>query len=436
MTRIVQPGLVAVATLLLPTDLGRWLTRVLVLVLVRWAGRRCTVPGFFPARGPHVARLRRHMPASLALRIAGAAAAVAALFVLPASAGAVDFVRSLDVDTAPAPSAVAIARPFGRHPATVIIPSGTAAAFWTFHFGSAGPLANQAKYSQVPGPSSAVVAAGFDADDVDDLAIANSDGEGVSIDIYLTGIGFFFPQINANGRAQTFPTGARPVAIAAAPFDLGTKRADLATANAGDDSVTTWRSEGRGKLHDRADVEVGKDPRAVAIRRFAASDFDFHLDIAVAVAGQERICVLHRQGPHLPKIASAKAGNAPIALAAADYNRDGIDDLAIGHAGGDVSLLFGTRGNSFAAGRPVLNGRRGGGVAHPDFCRGGNPHRRLRPRRQPRPRGDRSDQQGRGRPARPRRRELRQPPTLRHRRSPRGRRGPRRQRRRPARHRH
>jgi hypothetical protein len=356
-----------------PTDLGRSLTRVLVLVLVRWAGRRCTVPGFFPARGPHVARLRRHMPASLALRIAGAAAAVAALFVLPASAGAVDFVRSLDVDTAPAPSAVAIARPFGRHPATVIIPSGTAAAFWTFHFGSAGPLANQAKYSQVPGPSSAVVAAGFDADDVDDLAIANSDGEGVSIDLYLTGIGFFFPQIDANGRAQTFPTGARPVAIAAAPFDLGTKRADLATANAGDDSVTTWRSEGRGKLHDRADVEVGKDPRAVAIGRFAASDFDFRLDIAVAVAGEDRIAFLQRQGPHLPKIASAKAGNAPTALAAADYNRDGIDDLAIGHAGGDVSLLFGTRGNSFAAARPVLNGRRGGAIATADFDRDGNP---------------------------------------------------------------
>jgi hypothetical protein len=268
---------------------------------------------------------------------------------------------------------VAIARPAGRHPATVIVPSGTATEFWTFRFGSAGPLAVQGKYSTVPGPSSAVVAAGFDADDVDDLAIANSDGEGVSIDLYLTGVGFFFPQIDANGRAQTFPTGARPVAIAAAPFDLGTKRADLATANAGDDSVTTWRSDGRGKLRDRVDAEVGKDPRAVAIGRFAASDFDFLLDIAVAVAGEDRIAFLQRQGPHLAKVASAKAGNAPTALAAADYNGDGIDDLAIGHAGGDVSLLLGTRGHSFAAAKPVLNGQAGAAIATADFDRDGKP---------------------------------------------------------------
>jgi hypothetical protein len=313
------------------------------------------------------------MPAPLARRLAAGAATVAAVLALPAAAGAVDFARSHDVDTSPASRAVTIARPAGRFPATVIIPGGADPEFWTFRFGADGALALDARYHQVPGPSSAVVAATFDATrGVDDLAIANSGGEGVSLDPYYVGIGFFAPQIDGQGRPQTFPTGSRPAALAAAPFDLATKDADLATANAGDDTVTTWRSAGFGKLADRADAKVGKDPRAVAIGRF--TDHDFRLfDIAVAVAGEDRIVFLERVGPHLNEVGSAKAGNAPTALAAADYNGDGLDDLAIGHAGGDVSVLLGRRGGHFEPVKRVLDGDRGGAIATADFDRDGKP---------------------------------------------------------------
>ena len=156
-----------------------------------------------------------------------------------ASAGAFSFSVTPPTETAPGPRAVVIARPVPKAGPSVVVPSADNPEFWQFRLGATGRLEVFAKYSQVPGPSSAIGVADFDRRFADDLAIVNTRTNGVSIHRSMTSVGLFVPQFDANNEPDAYATGLRPIAVATGQLDVADSPPDVATANVGDGTVTT-----------------------------------------------------------------------------------------------------------------------------------------------------------------------------------------------------
>jgi len=304
---------------------------------------------------------------------AATTAAVAVALSAPAPAGAFSFSTTPPAETAPGPKAVAITRRLARYGPSVVVPSADAPEFWQFRLDDQGPLSVVAKYSQTgtPGPSSAVGVADFNGDFADDLAIANTGTNGVAINLCIPSIGFFVPQFDANNRPGAYyPTGSRPVAVATGQLDnIADKRPDVATANDGDGTVTTWRNGADGKLRDRADAKVGDNPRALVMGDFGSAIVE--RDVAVAVAGEDRVVVLERRGPDLNEIASVKAGEGPSEIVQGDFDEDHRRDLMVANPLGQLTLLVGKGGGGFEPAKRVLDGPNVSAMAAADFDRDG-----------------------------------------------------------------
>jgi hypothetical protein len=302
------------------------------------------------------------------LRPAAASAAAIALALFGAApAGAVSFSATPPAETAAGPRAVAITRPVPNAGPSVVVPSADNPEYWQFRLGAAGPLEVFAKYSQVPGPSSAIGVVDFDRRFADDLAIANTRTNGVSIHRSITGVGLFVPHFDANNEPDAYPTGSRPIAVATGQLDPADSPPDVATANAGDGTVTTWRNARSGNLRDRVDAKVGANPRALVIGQFTG-DSPFR-DVAVAVAGEDRVVVLERRGRQLNELASVKAGDAPSELVQGDFDEDDRQDLMVANPRGQLTLLVGKAGGGFEPAKRVLDGPGVSAMAKADFDR-------------------------------------------------------------------
>jgi hypothetical protein len=295
--------------------------------------------------------------------------AIAAALFGAAPAGAFSFSTTPPAATAPEPRAVVITRPLPRAGPSVVVPSADNPEFWQFRLGATGPLEVFAKYSQVPGPSSAIGVADFDRRFADDLAIANTRTNGVSIHRSMTSSGVFVPQFDANNQPDAYPTGSRPIAVATGQLDPADSPPDVATANVGDGTVTTWRNARSGKLRDRADAKVGDNPRALVIGRFTGDSV--FPDVAVAVAGEDRVVVLERRGRQLDELASVKAGDAPSELVQGDFDEDHRQDLMVANPRGQLTLLVAKAGRGFEPAKRVLDGPSVSAMTTADFDRDG-----------------------------------------------------------------
>jgi len=300
--------------------------------------------------------------------VAASTAAIAVALFGAAPAAAFSFSTTPPAETAPGPRAVAITRPVPKAGASVVVPSADTPAYWQFRLGAAGPLEVFAKYFQVPGPSSAIGVADFDRRFADDLAIANTRTNGVSIHRSFPGAGLFAPQFDANNQPDAYPTGSRPIAVATGQLDpAADSPPDVATANVGDGTVTTWRSARNGNLRDRADAKVGDNPRALVIGQLTGGN-PFR-DVAVAVAGEDRVVVLERRGPQLNELVSVKAGDGPSELVHGDFDEDHRQDLMVANPRGQLTLLVGKAGGGFEPARRVLDGPNVSAMASADFDR-------------------------------------------------------------------
>jgi hypothetical protein len=141
----------------------------------------------------------------------------------------------------------------------------------------------------------------------------------------------------------------------------------VATANVGDGSVTSWRNARNGNLRDRADANVGANPRALVIGRFLG-DGAFG-DVAVAVAGEDRVVVLERRARRLNELASVKAGDAPSELVHGDFDEDHRQDLMVANPRGQLTLLAGKVGGGFEPAKRVFDGPSVSAMARADFDR-------------------------------------------------------------------
>ena len=136
------------------------------------------------------------------------------------------------------------------------------------------------------------------------------------------------------------PTGFAPAAIAAADFN-GDGHADLAVADEGNKTVSIFLGNGDGTFGPRADYATGNSPVWVSA---ADVNADTVLDLAVANKGDNTVSILLGNGTSTTSTTSGTtsvgngtfgaqtvypAGAGPTSIAVADYNLDGLPDLAL-----------------------------------------------------------------------------------------------------------
>ena len=187
----------------------------------------------------------------------------------------------------------------------------------------------------------AITTGDFNGDGNLDLAIANGSGNTVTI---LLGNG------NGTFTAAASPaTGNSPSSLVVGDFN-GDGKPDLAVTNATDNTVTILLGNGDGTFKAAASPVTGNRPSAIAAG-------DFHgkgkVDLAVANAAGNTITILLGNGDGTFTAATGPAIAGPIfsPIAVADFNGDGIADLAVG--GNAPALFLGNGDGTFTPSAPL-----------------------------------------------------------------------------------
>ena len=185
-----------------------------------------------------------------------------------------------------------------------------------------------------------------------DLAVVNQTDGTVSI---LLG--------NGDGTFTKQPTdikvGNGPVAIVAGSLNsLNNSNADLAVVNQTDNSVSILLGNGDGTFTASSSVVlVGKGPTAIAAGNFdTASATSNFLGLAVTNGSGGTVSILLGNGNgsfNVPSPSTIATQTDPVAILSADFNNDGVPDLAVANEGSDsVSVFLGAGNGTFL---PPLN---------------------------------------------------------------------------------
>jgi hypothetical protein len=227
-----------------------------------------------------------------------------------------------------------------------------------------GTFQPQISYATGSNPWSVAVG-DVSGDGIPDLAVANQSSNTVSV-LLGNGDGTFQPQISDL-------TGANPWSVAIGDFN-GDGKSDLAVANEASNTVSILLSNGDGTFQPQASYSVGSAPESVAIGDFNG---DGQPDLAVANYVSNSISVLlgSGDGTFQPQISYA-AGYNVSSVAVGDFNGDGIPDLAtVNYNYGTASVLLGNGDGSFQTRRayPIGNRSLPLSVAVADFNGDGMP---------------------------------------------------------------
>ena len=196
----------------------------------------------------------------------------------------------------------------------------------------------------------AIAIADFNLDRKWDLAVANRDSNSVSV-FLGRGDGTF-------DQARVFETAPGPRSVRAVDLNHD-GRPDLVTANGVDTGISIMLGDGHGNFQPRLDIPIRNaacDQCSRPATDVVAEDLDGdgHVDLAVSVLGSNAITVVLGRGDGTFGDQIDSAGfvrDDPVALAAADFDRDGHLDLATAnHDSVSVSTLLGDGNGSFASG--------------------------------------------------------------------------------------
>jgi tetratricopeptide (TPR) repeat protein len=237
----------------------------------------------------------------------------------------------------------------------------------------------------------ALVAQDFNGDGLNDLAIANHDDNTVSILLNQgAGTGNFVQPSTSPFKLAANETG--PVAIASGIFREATGFADLVVVNQSSDNLAILQGDGTGGFAEASNspLAVGHGPGAIAVGQFNINN-NSHLDLAVVNSIDDTLTVLLGDGaggftlaPNSPsplqngEQALPLTTASPCGITSADFNRDGIPDLAVVCGTGtanNVAVLLGTGDGTFtpAAGSPIAVGRNPVAIAAGDLNGDGQP---------------------------------------------------------------
>ncbi|MEG4274439.1 MULTISPECIES: S8 family serine peptidase [unclassified Microcoleus] len=207
-----------------------------------------------------------------------------------------------------------------------------------------GNFNNPAFLTAIENPS-AIAVGNFNADDLLDIAITQSSGNGFvpegNVGIYLgTGQGGFATPVTVN-------VGQSPSAIAAGDLN-GDNFLDIAVANQNSNNITILSANGQGIFGNPTNINVGQSPSAIAVGDLNGDNF---LDIAVANSGSNSISILFgTENGSFGNPTNINVGLNPSAIKIGDFNGDSRQDLAVSNSGSNnVSILAGNGSGGFSS---------------------------------------------------------------------------------------
>jgi uncharacterized repeat protein (TIGR01451 family) len=179
----------------------------------------------------------------------------------------------------------------------------------------------------------------FNGDGKRDLAVANANGNSLSI-ILGNGNGTFAAAVN-------YGTGTSPVAVGIGDFN-GDGKSDLAVTNLVSNDVSVLLGNGNGTFGVAVQYAAGMFPRGIAVGDFNG---DGKRDLAVANQFSDNVSIFLGNGNGTFAAAVSYAvGSQPYSLAIGDFNGDGGSDLAVPNGGANTfSILAGNGNGTFAA---------------------------------------------------------------------------------------
>ena len=230
--------------------------------------------------------------------------------------------------------------------------------------GSGGFTAAPNSPIAISGGPVAVAVGDFNGDGYQDLAVAALNGNNVAI-LLGDGGGLF-----AAVPGSPFTAGTNPDFVAIGDFN-GDGMQDLAVSNLNSNNVTVLLGNGAGGFSaaSGSPITVGTSPQAVAIADFNG---DGKLDLAVAnYSGSVSILIGNGSGGFTAASGSPfTSGGMTASVVVGDFNGDGIADLAAGtYDTGSVAVFLGNGSGGFTAvtGSPFPVGAGRGVIAVADF---------------------------------------------------------------------
>ncbi len=203
---------------------------------------------------------------------------------------------------------------------------------------------------------SQLLTADFNGDGIADLAVINSYGSTISI-LFGNGDGTFT-------MAAAPSISVRPSAVAIGDFN-GDGKTDLAVGDAYSDLITILLGNGDGTFTTAGTVHSGTNGGTSDGLEIATADFngDGKLDLAVAAGGvggtSESVTILTGNGDGSFNPSSSVQGSNATSVTwiqVADFNQDGVPDVVLADASGNVNVLLNNGSGSFGGDIPVVTG--------------------------------------------------------------------------------
>jgi hypothetical protein len=194
-------------------------------------------------------------------------------------------------------------------------------------------------YTVASGPRH-LASADFNNDSIPDIVVSATNVSSVTV-LIGAGNGTF-------GADTTFAVGSQPEGVAAADFN-NDGNIDIVSANQSGDNVSLLLGAGTGSFATAVDFIVSADPRKITCGDFNG---DGNMDVATANFASPQVSVLLGTGTGsfgaVTNYVSA-IGAVCYGITSADFNNDGITDLAVANNGlSHVSVMSGNGAGSFA----------------------------------------------------------------------------------------